>query len=196
MHIEKLLDYMERIPGWMSREEARLLQTSALDALMTLDAANVVEVGAYCGKATVMLADAVRNAQRGMVYAIDPDESLISGVPDAWTGIGKLAIFEEKLRGANLDRTVTLLRKKPCDVEWTLPIAFLHIDGLHDIHNVTSDFNKFFTHVEKGGYVAFHDYGNPGCPDVKRFVDGLLEGGKVSKVASEFHLIVVAKRIE
>jgi len=193
MHIEQLLDYMERIPGWFLRNEARLLQCSALDALMKCGSGNVVEIGSYCGKSTVMLADAVRNAQRGRVHAIDPDESLVVGVADIWTGIGKVAIFTQKIKGLGLEQSVTLLQKRPSEVQWSDSICFLHIDGLHDAVNVAMDFDQFFSHVEKGGYVAFHDYGNPYYPGVKQVVDAALESGKVRKVAQESLLIILEK---
>lgn len=193
MHIEKLLDYMEGIPGWYSREEARLLHSAALDSMMKCDSSNVLEVGSYCGKSTVMLVDAVRNAQRGKVFAVDPDEALVVGVPDIWTGIGKVSIFNQKIKGLQLDRAVILIKKRPAEVEWSEPLCFLHIDGLHDVGNVTSDFNRFFGCVEKGGYVAFHDYGNPDHPAVKQVADAMVASGKVSKVAQESLLVILEK---
>lgn len=193
MHIDRLLDHMEAIPGWFARVEGRLLRFSALQALMTCESSNIVEVGSYCGKCTVVLGAVVKEAQRGRVFGIDPPESLVVGVPDVWTGLGKVSIFEQKIGALGLADVVTLIQKKPAEVPWTSPLCFLFIDGFHDAENVASDFHHFFPHLEKGGYVAFHDYGNPQWPDVQSFVDALLADGIVSKVSSELHLIITKK---
>ena len=193
MHIEQLLSFMENVPGWFAREEGRLLSYAVLEAAMKSKSGDIVEIGAYCGRATTVIGSAAKASQRAKVSSIDPDESLIVGVPDVWTGLGKVAIFNQKIAALGLDKVVTLIRKRPAEVTWTTPLCFLYIDGLHDEANVAGDFNRFIGHVEKGGCVAFHDYGNPDCPAVKNFVDSLIRAGNLVKVASEFHLIILSK---
>lgn len=193
MNIEAILNYMENVPGWFTREEGKLIYQMATDAVMRSEYGNVVEVGSYCGRSTTALGFAVKNAQRGKVYAIDPCEGNLSGVSSAWSGTSQLSIFRHNLTVLSLDGAVTLIQKKSTEVPWASPIAFLFIDGLHDAQNVSADLAHFFPHVEKGGLVAFHDYGNPDYPDVKRIVDGLINEGKLTQVASAFHLIVTRK---
>lgn len=193
MNIEAILNYMENVPGWFTRGEGRLLFNMATDAVMKSEYGNIVEVGSYCGRSTTALGCAVKNAQRGKVCAIDPCEGSVSGVSSAWSGSSQASIFKHNLAILGLDVVVTLLQKKSTEVPWASPIALLFIDGLHDEANVAADLKHFFDHVEKGGYVAFHDYGNPDYPDVKKVVDGQIEAGKLTRIESEFHLIVTKK---
>src|SRR5207249_2346362 len=68
---------MRPIEGWLSDEEADLLISASAQALCTKEGA-VVEVGSYCGKATLVLgrvAEAVRPEAR--VHAIDPHDGLL-----------------------------------------------------------------------------------------------------------------------
>lgn len=43
------------------------------------------------------------------------------------------------------------------DVDWTLPIQVLFIDGNHDEQYVRQDYEKYWPFIQKGGWVFFHD---------------------------------------
>jgi len=194
VNIEAMLGYVSNLPGSCSQEEWRLLYASAMEAVSGFSHGNVVEVGSYCGRVTTALGCAVRNAGRGKVYAIHPREAGLLGVPYPWTGKSRRRIFRHNLDILKLNEWVTTIERKPIEVAWTSPVCFLVIGRLIDMASLSEDFSHFFDRVEKGGYVAFHDYGNPNLPNVNSFVEDLLSQGKLSKVKTESHLIVTEKK--
>ena len=53
----------------------------------------------------------------------------------------------------------------------TGPLDMLHIDGNHQLDGVMTDCGLWLEKLIAGGLACFHDYGNPGLPDVKEAVD-------------------------
>ena len=53
---------------------------------------------------------------------------------------------------------------------WSLPIELLFIDANHSYLAVRSDIRFWSSHVIEGGWIVFHDYGNPNYPGVHRAV--------------------------
>ena len=190
-----ILDRIREIPGWLADEEAELLLSTCERALTDLPAPGaVVEVGSYCGRSTVVLGSAVKSLRPdGRVHAIDPHQGQV-GAQDR--GIQSGAPTFERLRAnlaANgLSGHVEIIRKCSFEVEWTGPIGFLFVDGLHDYANVSRDFLHFEGSVVTGGYVAFHDYAEY-YPGVRAFVDELLASGRYQKVRQARSLVVVRK---
>jgi len=194
MNIDEILNYMETVPGWFAREEGHLLYKVATDAVVKFAHGTIVEVGSYCGRSTTVLGCAVKNAQRGKVFAIDPHEGVVSGVTTSeFSGSAQTELFKRNMDALGLDVLVTLIKQKSTEVSWVSPIALIFIDGLHDMANVSADYKHFIDHVEKGGFVAFHDYGKWDYPDVSVLVDDLIAKGKLSKVAGTGSLLVTTK---
>src|SRR5207248_7536321 len=71
-----LLTLVRGIEGWLDDAEADLLIGATVRALADAPgAAAVVEVGSYCGKATVVLAGVARAARPDVrVWAVDPHD--------------------------------------------------------------------------------------------------------------------------
>lgn len=167
---------MVSVEGWFSEDEGRLLFRTVIQAVVELPG-QVVEVGSYKGRSTVILGHAARAGRPGVkVYAVDPHEGVLSSgkVPPTWDS------FMATLTSSGLHEVVVPLRMKSALVGWSGPIALLFIDGLHDLANVAADYFRFFPFVSPGGYIAFHDYSNPGHPDVRTFVDGRILAGEIS----------------
>ena len=170
---------MKTIEGWFSEEEAVLLAGAAVHALRELpDAGAVVEVGSYCGRATVIVAEAVcaakttatsvrrrstRRRRRRPRHGSPPRPADLRAVLPQYQGGGNG-------RGGRADPH-RLLRRF-----WQRSIGLLFIDGLHDYPSVAADFYHFEPHVLPGGYVAFHDYADY-FPGVQAFANELLAGG-------------------
>lgn len=193
------IDRMSPIEGWFSEDEGRLLFRTVIQAVVELPG-QVVEVGSYKGRSTVILGHAARTAARGRpgvkVYAIDPHEGVLSSgkVPPTWDS------FITMLTSYGLGDVVVSLRLKSSEVRWSGPIALLFIDGLHDLANVAADYSKFFPFVPPGGYIAFHDYSNPGHPDVRTFVDDRILAGEISvhefpPSPGQLHSLIVTRKI-
>lgn len=192
---EPVLERMRPIKGWFSDAEARLLLNVACCALTELgDGHEVVEVGAYEGRSTVVLASAVQALRpRGRLVSVDPHEGVISlpGRPDQH-GSATYAAFCINLNNAGLRQFVDIRRTYSTEVPWTRTIGLLFIDGLHDYRSVRGDYDHFAPWVPLGGYVAFHDY-SASFPDVVTCVEEIRQQGCLAVREVEGDLIVLQR---
>lgn len=139
----------ERIPGWLTREQAVVLW----DAARRLPAgARIVEIGSHQGRSTVVLGHVARD-QGLRLTAIDPfvDGRLFGGEPTR----GK---FEKNVSAAGLTDVVELVvdystRLRP---HWSEPFDLLYVDGKHDYWTFTDDL-RWSEHLADGGEIVVHD---------------------------------------
>jgi predicted O-methyltransferase YrrM len=177
-----ILERMRRIDGWLHDAEADLLIAGLTRALADArDADAVVEVGSYCGRATVVLGSVVRAVRRdARVHAIDPHDGVVGALDE---GIRRtaptLSRFRRAIAGAGLDDVVVTVQRRAHEVAWDAPIAFLLVDGLHDYASVSRDYGHFEPWLAGGALVAFHDYADY-FPGVVAFVDELLAAGRAT----------------
>jgi predicted O-methyltransferase YrrM len=139
----------ERIPGWLTREQAAVLW----DAARRLSpGARIVEIGSHQGRSTVVLGHVARDLGLRLT-AIDPfvDGRLFGGEPTR----GK---FEKNVSAAGLTDVVELVvdystRLRP---HWTEPFDLLYVDGKHDYWTFTDDL-RWSEHLADGGEIVVHD---------------------------------------
>jgi predicted O-methyltransferase YrrM len=173
---EQALERMSLVDGWFSRDEGGLLYRTAVKALAELPG-NIIEIGSYKGRSTVVLGWAARASGEGRkVFAIDPHQGELTGrkVEPTWDD------FVATVASSGAHEFIVPIRKRADQVEWKGPVALLFIDGVHDMENVSKDYARFVHFVPPGGYIAFHDYSNDDHPDVRRFVDERVRKGDVS----------------
>lgn len=189
-----LLARMREVEGWLDDAEADLLIGATARALADAPNADaVVEVGSYCGRATVVLAGVVRAVRPGArVWAIDPHDGRLGTADRVVTVPPSLEKLKANLARASAAGVVEVVRAAAPDVPWDRPIALLLIDGLHDYASVARDFFHLAPWVAAGGLVAFHDYAGY-YPGVVAFVDELLADGGYRKVQSAGTLVVLRK---
>jgi hypothetical protein len=189
-----ILNEIRPLEGWLSDEEADLLIATAARALRGEGPRSVVEVGSYCGKATIALARVAQAVQpSARIAAIDLHDGVV-GSRDG--SLHKLAPSREKLQrnlqqAGLLDR-VAVYQARSIDVAWDAPIHFLLVDGLHDYASVAADFGHFASSLTDDAFVAFHDYAEY-FPGVKLFVDELLRSGRFARVRLAGSLIVLRR---
>lgn len=170
---------MNATEGWFTEAEAELMYGSVRDTLACGVRGEVVEVGSYCGRSTVILGAAVKSAGVDrFVHAVDPHEG---DVYVGGRGVERWAPTLERFR-ATVERSGygSLIREvvqKSFQVKWDSFIAVLFIDGLHDYENVSRDYGHFINRVSPGGLVMFHDYGDQSFPDITQFVNEKIESG-------------------
>jgi predicted O-methyltransferase YrrM len=137
------------IPGWLTRDQARVLW----DAASRLPAGcRIVEIGSHQGRSTVVLGCAARG--RGIrLTAVDPfvEGRLFGGEPTR----GK---FEKNIVAAGLADVVDLVgeystRLRP---RWDRRFDLLYIDGKHDYWTFTDDL-RWSEHLSPGGEILVHD---------------------------------------
>ncbi|MHC5263379.1 class I SAM-dependent methyltransferase [Streptomyces sp. UC4497] len=162
-----VLAAFEAAKGFMPRGEGLALYGAAVDAgALGLP---LLEVGTYCGRSTILLADAARAAgvsaltvdhhrgseeqQPGWDFhdpeTVDPEVGLMDTLPT----------FRRTLHAAGLeDHVVALVGKSPQVAKaWGGPLGLVFIDGGHTDEHATADYEGWAPHVADGGYLVIHD---------------------------------------
>jgi hypothetical protein len=191
---QALLAKMDRVYGWLSIEEARLLLRITRLACSLSEAGHIVEAGSYQGKATVLIGAIVKNYFPDMrIVSIDPHDGK-QGAAD--TGLKtfppSLAVFQKNIMEAGVAEFIKIVQARSYEVPWSLPVSLLVVDGLHDYENVSRDFYHFSDWIIPGGYVAFHDYADY-FPGVVKFVEEVLQLGVFEKAGKADSMIVLKK---
>ncbi len=154
------------VAGWLTESEAKTLARLARGK-------TVVEMGSYCGRSTIAMAQLATS-----VDSIDwhhGDEMSGSG--------GTLENLRYNLAQYRVEERVRVHKGRTEDVAPTLPskvfdLAF--IDAAHDEKNVRIDVSQALRLVKPGGTIAFHDF----CiADVERVAKEML-GNPVGYVDS------------
>ncbi|MFJ8928109.1 MULTISPECIES: class I SAM-dependent methyltransferase [unclassified Streptomyces] len=163
----EILASFEKAKGFMPRGEGLALYAAAVEAA-TLGLP-LLEVGTYCGRSTILLADAARAAgvsaltvdhhrgseeqQPGWDFhdpeTVDPAVGLMDTLPT----------FRRTLHAAGLeDHVVALVGKSPQVAKaWGGPLGLVFIDGGHTDEHATADYEGWAPHVADGGYLVIHD---------------------------------------
>ena len=136
----------EAIPGWLTIDEARLLWQTAIGK-------TVLELGTACGRSTVCLAQSACS-----VISIDVQEQTEAA---------------EWLRRYGLSERVQFCRGDASEQCRGLDQRFdlVFVDTDHDAASIERDIEASLRLLEPGGLIAFHDYPDPGWPDVRKVVD-------------------------
>ena len=129
----------------------------------------VAEIGTYCGKSTIYLAAAVRDAGQ-FVITVDHHhgseenqpgwEYHDPGLVDPATGrLDTLPHFRSTLAATGLEEQVIAIVGRSADVAglWRTPLGMLFIDGGHTDTAATTDYEGWAPWVAPGGALAIHD---------------------------------------
>ena len=129
----------------------------------------VLEVGTYCGKSTIYLASAARQAGQ-VVVTVDHHHGSEENQPgwayhdtslvDPATGrLDTLPFFRSTLTGLGLDDDVIAIVGRSADVArlWQAPLGMLFIDGGHTEAAAQADYEGWAPRVAPGGALAIHD---------------------------------------
>ena len=170
---ENLLLEAETVEGFLSPDEMRFL---ALVAACPAAAGDVLEIGSFKGKSTVILAKAAQLAGDVKIYAVDPLTAPCATDPDLRGDESSLKDFR-----ANIER------HKVADViefhqtfssvlaqTWTRPLRFLWIDGDHTYNGTKLDFDGFAPHLSDGAIVAIHDVLHAFDGGIRVFMEDIL----------------------
>ncbi|MFZ4233695.1 class I SAM-dependent methyltransferase [Streptomyces murinus] len=163
----EILAAFEAAKGFMPVDEGLALYAAAVAAgALGLP---LLEVGTYCGRSTVLVADAARAAgvtaltvdhhrgseeqQPGWDYhdpeTVDPEVGLMDTLPT----------FRRTLFKAGLEEHVIALvgRSPQVAAVWGGPLGFVFIDGGHTDEHATADYEGWAPHLADGGLLAIHD---------------------------------------
>lgn len=124
-----------------------------------------LEIGSYCGRSTVHLAQAARE-QNTVVFAVDHhrgspemtpgregfrEEVCTDGVHDT------LPHFRRNLAPLETWVIPVVTSSRTLAVHWRTPLGLLFIDGDHSTEDAEADYREYAGWVRTDGYVVFHD---------------------------------------
>ncbi|MEU3724137.1 class I SAM-dependent methyltransferase [Streptomyces sp. NPDC031705] len=157
----------EAAKGFMPVREGLALYAAAAGAAAL--GLPLLEVGTYCGRSTILLADAAREAgvpaitvdhhrgseeqQPGWEYhdptVVDPEIGLMDTLPT----------FRRTLHRAGLeDHVIAVVGRSPqVAAAWGGKLGFVFIDGGHTDEHATGDYEGWAPHVAPGGTLVIHD---------------------------------------
>ncbi|MER7764175.1 class I SAM-dependent methyltransferase [Streptomyces sp. NPDC097619] len=163
----EILAAFESAKGFMPRHEGLALHAAAVEAASL--GLPLLEVGTYCGRSTLLLADAARAAgltavtvdhhrgseeqQPGWEYhdpeVVDPEVGLMDTLPT----------FRRTLHRAGLEEHVLALvgRSPRAAAVWGGPLGLVFIDGGHTDEHATADYEGWAPHLAEGGLLVIHD---------------------------------------
>ncbi|MFD4502635.1 class I SAM-dependent methyltransferase [Streptomyces sp. NPDC058457] len=204
----EILAAFEAAKGFMPVGEGLALYAAAVEAGRL--GLPLLEVGTYCGRSTVLLADAARAAgvtaltvdhhrgseeqQPGWDYhdpeTVDPEIGLMDTLP----------AFRRTLYRAGLeDHVVAVVGRSPqIAAFWNSPLGFVFIDGGHTDEHANADYEGWAPHVTQGGLLLIHDV----FPDPKDEFTGqapyrvylrALESGAFTEVSAHDSLRVLRR---
>ncbi|MFE2986169.1 class I SAM-dependent methyltransferase [Streptomyces sp. NPDC059262] len=163
----EILAAFEAAKGFMPLGEGLALYAAAAEAA-TLGLP-LLEIGTYCGRSTILLADAARQAgvsaltvdhhrgseeqQPGWDYHDPETVDPVVGRMDT------LPTFRRTLHAAGLeDHVIALVGRSPqVAAVWGGPLGLVFIDGGHTDEHATADYEGWAPHVAEGGLLLIHD---------------------------------------
>lgn len=178
MLLSEALSASNKVEGWLTADEQKLLYKLAKEVPKDK---SIVEIGAWMGKATIMLAAGSMAGSKAPVYAVDYF-TLTSNAGHDYSVYLKqgtqdyLSTFLENINNAGLSSIVTPIRNSTTMAAqlWTgSPPHFIFFDADHRYHAVRNDFLSWIDHCSPGAKVAFHDFNASEHPGVRIFVNYL-----------------------
>lgn len=146
------------VDGWLTDREIEFLAAAA--AFPTADG-EILELGAFHGKSTIVLALAARLSEGATVTSVDPLEA---------------AELHTNLQAAGVAADVNAIDAFSFDMygSWDKPLRLLWNDGANDIATVRDDIQAFLPHLADRGIIAFHDVLNRSGDRIHNFIDDIL----------------------
>ena len=163
-----VLDAFRAATGFMPEDEGLALHAAAV-AACSATGLPLLEIGTYCGRSTLLLADAARKAgtvvltvdhhrgseeqQPGWEYhdtsLVDPEVGLMDTLPR----------FRRTLHAAGLEPYVIALvgRSPQIAALWGRPLGLVFVDGGHTDEHATGDYEGWAPHLAPGGLLVIHD---------------------------------------
>lgn len=169
--IDKQRELMGQVKGFLDTAEGEALYAIAREAVRF---GPCLEIGSYCGKSTICIGTACREAG-STLFTIDhhtgseeqqPGEEYFDlDLFDFQTfQVDTFRTFRETLLKADLLDTVVPLvcRSHVAARCWETRLAMVFIDGGHVAETVRIDYESWAHHIMPGGYLVFHDiFPNP-----------------------------------
>ena len=162
--LEHYVRLSEAVPGFARNKEAWELARASF--VLPPDAV-IVEIGAFMGSGTILLAGARKLRGSGLVHVVDPFDG--SGEPFSVpvyqrmlgeAGGGSLREhFQRHLRGAGLSDWVEVHQGRATDIaaHWTTPVDMIFFDGDQSRAGVRGAYDSWSPFLKPGGTIIVHN---------------------------------------
>lgn len=152
------------VPGFMPPDEGAALHAAAAAA----GPGTWLEIGTYCGKSTMLLADAARSVGARLV-TVDHHHGSEENQPgwewhdaslvDPASGLLDTLPTFRRVLDTHLGDVVTAVVARTQLVArwWTTPLQLLFLDGNHTDQVAQHDYAEFSRHLQPGGLLLVHD---------------------------------------
>lgn len=154
----------ERVPGWTRGPEAEALIQAAYSLP---DDAVIVEIGAFLGSGSILLAGARKLRRSGRVHCVDPFDA--SG--DAFSvpyyqriladygSVAQIRVFHDNLRRAGLANWVSTHQGPAEQIGsgWSVPIDMIFMDGDQSPEGVLAAYQSWSPRLKPGGLLVLHN---------------------------------------
>ena len=159
---EQTLREVRDVPGWLHDEQAKRLWGAAAN---TREGGQIVEIGSYQGRATVILARAA--PEDTAVISIDPHAGG-GRSPGEWDGSAEHGrsdhlAFERHLRSRGIAGRVNHICRPSSSAHSGVAgeVDLLYVDGSHSYRDALADLRGWGSRVRDGGTMLVHDtYGS------------------------------------
>lgn len=153
---EKILQDVASVEGYLSPNEIRFL---ALMAAYPTATGEILEIGSFKGKSTVVLAKAAALTDNPRVNAVDPFTAPSETDPDLRGDESSFPDFQRNIEAQGVAANVESHRAFSHELAetWNRPLRLLWIDGDHTYKGTKLDFDGFAPHLADGAIVAIHD---------------------------------------
>ena len=162
---QHVLDAFDATTGFMPLDEGRAL----FEAACTAQPGAWLEIGTYCGKSTVLFAQAAREVGGTQIVTVDHHHGSEENQP-GWEWHDTTMVDEHSglldtlpsFRRTWDDHVRDVVSAVVATTEqvaawWSTPVEFLFLDGNHVEEMAQHDYAAFAQHVAPGGLLAVHD---------------------------------------
>lgn len=172
---ENLLREMESVEGYLAPNEMRFL---ALMAACPTAEGEILEIGSFKGKSTIILAKSAALQGSDVVNAVDPMTAPSETDPDLRGQASSLDDFTRNITEHGIAERIRFHQTFSCELakSWTTPLRLLWIDGDHTYAGTKLDFDGFAPHLVDKGVVAFHDTLHEFEGSARVFLESVLRG--------------------
>lgn len=155
-HIENMARMAAQMEGHLTDKEVRFL---CLLAAMPTTSGEILEIGSFKGKSTIILAKSLAFIGHSRMAAVDPLTLPSETDPSVEDREGLADLFRNNLRNHGVESIVEFHQTFSHDLgrRWNKPLRLLWIDGDHTYTGAKRDFDTFRPYLNAGAIIAFHD---------------------------------------